>query len=99
MTARWLTLNAAADRLSEAWGVDVSMDQVIALGRHDVLIVRFQHGYHSVSEESVTAYLSAPERPGRDADEVAEHADRTEWRGGPDLPDFIEDEYQRGKDT
>ncbi|MEV0994591.1 hypothetical protein [Nonomuraea sp. NPDC050202] len=100
MTGHWLTLSEAARRISEATGRKCSLDEVIALGDDDgPLQAQFMHGYWSVSEESVTAYLSAPECPGRDADEVAEHADRTEWRGGPDLPDFIEDEYQRGKDT
>jgi hypothetical protein len=93
MTGHWLTLSAAARRLG------VSIPEVLNLGDQGLIVVQFQHDIHSVSEESVTAYLSPSECPGRDADAVAEHADRTEWRGGPELPDFIEDEYQRGKDT
>jgi uncharacterized protein YbjT (DUF2867 family) len=87
MTGHWLTLSEAARRISEATGRKCSLEEVIALGDDGPLQAQFMHGYWSVSEESVTAYLSAPECPGCDADEVAEHADRTAWTPWTD-PDF-----------
>lgn len=59
MTGSWLTLSDVARRISEVTGNAVSLEDVIELGADDgPLKVLFMHGYWSVSEESVTAYLA-----------------------------------------
>ena len=82
MTGRWLMLSEAARRISQATGSPVSMDDVIALGDDDgPLTAQFMHGYWSVAEESLTAYLeSVPECAGEKAEDVAENAKPTVGR-------------------
>ncbi|MFB4265390.1 hypothetical protein [Nonomuraea sp. GTA35] len=76
MTGSWLMLSEVARRITAATGRRVTLDDVIALGDDDgPLQAQFMHGYWSVSEDSVTAYLSASECPSPAADAVAEHAD------------------------
>ena len=76
MTGRWLMLSEAARCISAATGKSVSLDDVIALGGDDgPLQAQFMHGYWSVLEESVTAYLeSVSECAGEKAEDVAGNA-------------------------
>jgi hypothetical protein len=99
MTGSWLTLSDVARRISEATGRRVSLEDVIELGADDgPLKAQFMHGYWSVSEESVTAYLLSVSEPDASSGALlAEHADKPTVRGGPELPADIEDEYERGE--
>lgn len=76
MTGRRLMLSEVSRRISAATGEPVSVDDVIALGDDDgPLTAQFMHGYWSVLEESVTAYLeSVSEFADQKAEAVAENA-------------------------
>lgn len=104
MTGSWLTLSAAAARIEAATGEPTSMDDVLELGRQDLLIVVWQHEHYSVLEESVTDYLALrdDEHAGRDeqspvverwsrADDPDAFAERSDY---DDTPNDEGDEQQ-----
>ncbi len=75
MTGRWLMLSEVARRISAATGKSVSLDDVIALGDDDgPLTAQFMHGYWSVAEEPLTAYLESVSECAGKAEDVAENA-------------------------
>jgi hypothetical protein len=94
MTGRWLMLSEVSRRISAATGEPVSVDDVIALGDDDgPLQAQFMHGYWSVLEESVTAYLeSVSERAGRKAEDVAGKPEPTvgRWSRAEEPDSFAE---------
>ncbi|SET52356.1 hypothetical protein [Nonomuraea wenchangensis] len=92
MKGRWLTVSATITRIWTETGYLLTGDDVLRLGKRKGawgLVVETSHEHTRVSEESVDAHivwLNAPK--------VA----RPTVGGGPHLPAFIEDEYQRSKD-
>jgi hypothetical protein len=89
---RWLTVSAAASLIS------LTTYEVEALADYGVLTARsLDLAHYSISEQSVTAYLSASECAGQQAEVVAETAGRVPHREGPEIGDEAEEDYDRSK--
>lgn len=77
MTGSWLTLSAAASRISDITGKPVSLDDVHRLADADQLKVSWLHDHYGVLKSSLTAYLSTlrvSELAAHGGDDLAENA-------------------------
>ncbi|MEU7831302.1 hypothetical protein [Nonomuraea sp. NPDC049129] len=90
MTGSWLTLSAAASRISDVTGQPVSLDDVHRLAGDGLLTVSWLHDHYGVLKSSLTAYLStvpASELAAHGGDDLAESKPRPTWTAWTD-PDY-----------
>lgn len=97
MTGSWLTLSAAASRISDMTGKPVSVDDVHRLADADQLKVNWLHDHYGVLQSSLTAYLStlsASELAAHGGDDLAESKPKPAWTpwSGADHPEDRDDQ-------
>ena len=89
MIGVWLTVSQTITRVYNETGQLLTMRDVMQLGKWGYLVVETSHEHTRVLERSVADYIAARK--------AARHAPTV--RGGPTLPDDIEDDYERERET